>query len=93
MSFEPFVHKHVAVLNASPRACHADTALRETLLTMSAHIVEPASITVPLLGAHLTEEGMVREPTVYSAIRRSLLALQEAVSASRLNDEPASCEP
>ena len=35
VSFEPFIHKPVAVINASPRARHADEALRETLRTMS----------------------------------------------------------
>ena len=47
VSFEPFAHKHIAVFNASPRAHHADAALRETLRTMSAIIVEPASVSVP----------------------------------------------
>lgn len=78
VSFEPLVHKPVAVLNASPRAHHADAALRETLRTMSTVIVESASITIPLLGANLSEDGMVRDPVVSSAIRRSLLALQQA---------------
>ena len=39
VSFEPFIHKPVAVINASPRAHHADDALRETLRTMSAGLV------------------------------------------------------
>ena len=83
VSFEPFVHKHVAVLNASARASHADAALRETLGTMSARVVEGASVTIPLRGARLTEEEMGREPAVASAIRHSLVALQEAFCASR----------
>ncbi|EQD29777.1 NADPH-dependent FMN reductase, partial [mine drainage metagenome] len=45
-----FVSKPVAVFNAAPRAQHADAALRETLRTMSAVIVEAASISIPLLG-------------------------------------------
>src|SRR5579872_2393862 len=51
VAFEPFVGKPVAVLNASPRAHHADEALRETLRTMSARIVEEASLSLPLLGS------------------------------------------
>ena len=93
VSFEPFVQKHVAVLNASARASHADAALRETLKTMSAHIVEPASVTIPLLGARLTEEDMAREPSVSFAIRRSLLALQAAVLANRPDPEGAPPQP
>lgn len=75
VSFEPFVDKPVAVLNTSPRAHHADDALRETLKTMSAVVVEQASITVPLLGAHLTDDGMVEDPTISRAIRGALEAL------------------
>ncbi|MEK8030014.1 NADPH-dependent FMN reductase [Ideonella sp. DXS29W] len=76
VSFEDFVHKPVAVWNASPRAHHADDALRETLKTMSADLVEHASITLPLLGAHLDEAGMLASSTVAPAIRDGLLQLQ-----------------
>ena len=93
VGFEPFVHKHVAVLNASPRAHHADTALRETLKTMSAVIVEGASVSIPLLGAHLTEEGVVQDPVVSSAIRSSLLALHDAVVQGQSGQGPASPLP
>jgi NAD(P)H-dependent FMN reductase len=93
VSFEPFVHKHVAVLNASPRAHHADAALRETLKTMSAVIVEAASVSIPLLGAHLTEESMAQDPAVTFAIRRSLLALHEAVVQGQTEQGPTSPLP
>ena len=79
VSYEPFVDKPVAVLNASPRAHLADAALRETLTTMSARIVEAASISLPLLGAHLGEDGMVADAAVSQAIRGALHALQQAV--------------
>ncbi len=79
VSFEPFADKPVAVLNASPRAHQADDALRETLKTMSAVVVEQASITVPLLGAHLTDDGMVEDPTISRAIRGALEALYSFV--------------
>lgn len=79
VSFESFVGKPVAVLNASPRASHADSALRETLKTMSAVIVEAASLSIPLHGADLTEEAMVESLAISSAIRTSLAALYGAV--------------
>jgi len=79
VSFEPFVNKPVALLNASPRAHHADAALRETLKTMSAVIVETASVSIPLLGSNLTEQGMSELPSVVQAIRASLAALHGAV--------------
>lgn len=79
VSFEAFVNKPVALLNASPRAHHADAALRETLKTMSAVMVEAASISIPLLGANLTETDMVESPSVSSAIQASLAALHDAI--------------
>ena len=74
VSFEPFINKPVAVFNASPRAHHADEALRETLRTMSAVIVEEASVSIPLLGAGLSEDAMVEDPAVSRAVRSALLA-------------------
>lgn len=83
VSFEPFAYKPVAVLNASPRAHHADDALRETLRTMAAEIIEPASITLPLLGAHLDEDGMCTTAAIAGAIRASLDALRTEVEVRR----------
>lgn len=83
VGFEPFVNKPVAVLNASPRAHHADRALRETLRTMSAVIVEEASVSIPLLGAGLTEDAMVADPTVSLTIRNALSALHRAMTVGR----------
>src|SRR6185436_6732714 len=80
VSFEPFVNKPVAVLNASARAHHADAALRETLVTMSANLVKPASITLPLLGSALTEETMAQDTTISGQIRAALSELRRAVS-------------
>ena len=79
VSFEPFVYKPVAILNAAPRAQHADAALRETLVTMSAIIVEAASISIPLLGSSLSEEAMANDPAVSRAIRGALESLGSAV--------------
>ena len=88
VSFEPFVYKPVAVLNASPRAHHADSALRETLKTMSAVIVEAASVSIPLLGANLTEDEMVESQLVSHAIRASLSALYQAVVLKQSEQTP-----
>ena len=79
VSFAPFTYKPVGIFNASPRAQHADAALREILKTMSAMVVEEASMTIPLLGANLDEDGMVSTPSVAAPIRGALVALSEAV--------------
>jgi len=55
---EAFVNKPVALLNASPRATIAQASLKETLSVMSAHVVETASITLPIIGSNLDEHGI-----------------------------------
>ena len=77
VSYGPFANKPVAILNASPRSQHADASLRETLKTMAAHIVEPASVTIPVLGAGLDEWGMVNSPSISEAIRMVLDRLEK----------------
>lgn len=80
---EAFVHKPVALLNASPRSVHAQAALSETISVMSAHIVEAASITVPILGSKLTEDGIVEHSQISASLRVALVALCEAVALHR----------
>jgi NAD(P)H-dependent FMN reductase len=86
VSYEPFVDKPVAVLNASPRARHADAALRETLKTMSAVIVEDACVAIPLLGAGLDENAMIASPEVSGTIERALAALWRAHASRQSPD-------
>ncbi|CAB3748356.1 FMN reductase [Burkholderia sp. MSh2] len=77
---EAFVYKPVAVLNASPRATHADAALRETLSVMSAHIVEHASITLPVLGSRLDSAGIAAHPPFTAALADALHAFGAAIA-------------
>jgi chromate reductase, NAD(P)H dehydrogenase (quinone) len=82
VSFEPFVAKPVAVINASPRAHHAHEALLETLATMSARLVREGCIALPLLGSGLGEEGMVADSAVSGALRAVLQCLASAAGAT-----------
>lgn len=70
-SFE-FPDKPVAVINASQRSTHADAALRLTLETMSARLVEEASITLPLLGRNLDADGILQDSQLSSQLRTAL---------------------
>jgi NAD(P)H-dependent FMN reductase len=82
VSFEGFIGKPVALVNTSPRARHAHDALRETLQTMSAHILPEASITLPLLGACITEDAMLASPEVAQKIRRALESLARTLDTT-----------
>jgi len=92
VGFEPFAYKCVAVVNASPRAHHADAALRETLRTMAASIIEPASISIPLLGAGLDESAIVQTPAIATALVASLGAIRRA-AALRRGSSARACKP
>ena len=67
-----FPGKAVALFNCSPRASDAQSALRNVLTTMSARLVEDASIDLPLLGSGLGEDGIVRDPEMAPRIRAVL---------------------
>lgn len=83
VSLETFDGKPVAILNASPRASHADAALRETLKTMSANIIEDASIRIPLSGKEQDVKNLLASRTITSAIQMSLFKLHHAVAINQ----------
>lgn len=74
-----FVDKPVALINASPRAHHAQEALTETLVVMTARMVPEASIALPLLGRKLPEGGMLADVEIADALRGALEALMRAI--------------
>ena len=88
VSFEPFIHKPVAVINASPRAHHADDALRETLRTMSAGLVGERSFAVELLGARMDEDAMAAAPGVAAVVAEALDALRAEIARQAAGDIP-----
>ena len=79
VGYAPFANKPVALLNTSPRAHHADAALRETLRTMSALLIGEASTPLPLLGSGLGEDAMLASPTICAALDGVFLAIQAVV--------------
>ena len=88
VGFEPFIHKPVAVINASPRAHHADHALRETLRTMSAGLVGERSFAVELLGAGMDEDAMAASPAVAAVVAEAVAALRAEIARQSVGDVP-----
>ena len=85
---ESFIDKPVGLFNASPRATIAQAALRETLVTMSARIIDDACVTVGILGSGLDIEGIVDHPDMSASIVRALRALRRASQATRPDAPP-----
>jgi NAD(P)H-dependent FMN reductase len=75
-----FPHKPVALINASQRATHADAHLRLTLATMSARLIEGASITLPLLGRSLDPDEIVSDSTLSVRLRAALDCFAHAIA-------------
>ncbi|MEZ4703462.1 MAG: NADPH-dependent FMN reductase [Rhodothermales bacterium] len=83
VGFGPFAYKEVAVLNASMRAHHADAALKETLRTMSAYLVDEACVRIPGLAAGMDADAIVASPASADVLRAAIFALRDAVNARR----------
>ncbi|MDH5444459.1 MAG: NAD(P)H-dependent oxidoreductase [Gammaproteobacteria bacterium] len=77
VSTEAFPGMPIALLNTSPRASHAQEALREVLKTMSGIVVEEASISIPLLGSNLDTDGIINHPVISENIHRALITFNK----------------
>jgi NAD(P)H-dependent FMN reductase len=64
-----FPGKPVAVINAAPRAHHADAQLTEILRTMSARIEESWLLTLPVQGSGLDAYGIAAAPALADPLR------------------------
>ena len=68
-----FPDKPVALINASQRATHAQDHLREILATMSARLIDRASITLPLMGRNLDAAGILADPELSGQLQAALV--------------------
>ena len=80
VGLEAFARKPIAVLNASPRASHADAALHETLLTMAAVVVNGRSFMVPLTGSQDQVRSLLNTEDISKIIGDVLAATAAAVT-------------
>jgi hypothetical protein len=69
------IDKPVALINASARATLAHASLKDTLTTMSARIVDEASIVVPLDGRSWDAESIAGDARLSAALADAVAAL------------------
>jgi chromate reductase len=79
VSSAEFAEKPVALINASQRAVHAQAQLREILHTMSARLVDDASITLPLLGRNLDPAGIVSDLALSAQLQTALKCFSDKI--------------
>lgn len=82
---ESFVDKPIALINTSPRATHAQAALREILTTMSARVIDKACLTVPVLGSGLSASQIMQRTETQRAVLDIFEVLTAAVRLGRLS--------
>ncbi|MBI1261548.1 MAG: hypothetical protein GC184_07465 [Rhizobiales bacterium] len=73
------VDKPVALFNASPRGTHAIASLTEILTVMSAHVVDEASVTLPLPGRTLPEGGIAADAELADMLQAGITSLRKAI--------------
>lgn len=78
VSYEPFLNKPVAIINARPGATFAHASLRETLTVMNARLLEAASVTLPLTSNTLDAPALLALPAVRAQLTAALAALGSA---------------
>lgn len=78
-----FADTPTALINTSPRAHHAQDQLREVLSTMSARLVEAASITLPLHGRGLDAAGVAADPALSAQLASAMQAFAGAIGSGR----------
>ena len=76
---DAFPGKPVAMINTAPRSFHAQSALRETLATMSARLIPEAFVALPLTGKMVDAAEIAANPRFAAALRAALDAFVEAI--------------
>ena len=82
VSDQSFPKMPVGLINTSPRASHALAAMREVLTTMSANVVEPACIALPLLSSGFGTKEIMADEALSNALRQMLAELIDEITTN-----------
>jgi chromate reductase len=74
-----FPGKPVALINTAPRAFHAQSALRETLATMSARLIPEAFVALPLTGKTIAAKDILADLRLVEPLREALERFVQAI--------------
>lgn len=80
-----FPYKPIMLINTSPRASHAQEALKEVLTTMSGNIIENAYVSIPLLSSELNSDGIIANQEMAGALQAKLKEFCIEIEALKLN--------
>jgi NAD(P)H-dependent FMN reductase len=74
-----FPGKPIGIINAAPRASHAEAQLREILKTMSARLIDDAMLTLPIQGSGLDAAGIAGREELAAPLRQMLQKFAAAI--------------
>ncbi|MDH5179032.1 MAG: NAD(P)H-dependent oxidoreductase [Gammaproteobacteria bacterium] len=80
-----FPGKPIMLINTSPRASHAISALKEVLVTMSGIIIESACVAVPLLGSNLDRHGIINNRDISGILQAGLTEFCSQIDRQHTN--------
>jgi chromate reductase, NAD(P)H dehydrogenase (quinone) len=85
VSSEEFMGKPIAILNASPRATHAQASLIEIVTTMAGCVIPEALCTVPLMDKKFDVAGILAAPEIATELKKTIEVFTHAIQ--RLKSE------
>ena len=85
--------KPVVLFNASPRSIYAQAALRETLITLGARILEDACVTIPLTADSRTPQQLAIDAAISQPIAAALQRLAANITALATTSTTAASQP
>jgi chromate reductase, NAD(P)H dehydrogenase (quinone) len=83
VSSHEFPNKPVALINPSPYSHHAQASLRETLVTMSARLIEDPAFTFALPNKHLNTAAMLADQASQRLLAAALAAVLVHIELQR----------
>lgn len=81
-----FPYKPIMLINTSPRASHAQDALREVLATMSGNVIDESCVSIPLLSSGLDVDGILESIELSDALVAGLDEFHRVITARKLNE-------
>lgn len=80
-----FPFKPIMLINTSPRASHAQQALKEVLVTMSGNLIESACLSIPLLGSELDVDGILADEVIAADLIAALAEFCRSIENHKSN--------
>lgn len=82
-----FPGKPIMLINAAPRAFHAQASLREILATMSARLVAEAFVTVKAPNEATTIEALMADPAIAEPLRMGIERFVSVLRGTAVSSE------